>query len=129
MKGRLITVGRRKEAVARVYLVPGTGRVWVNGYDYRRYFHRKLLEMLVDKPLNVVGVKEKYDVIARVRGGGKSGQADAIRLAIARWLIADNPELRPILKKEGLLTRDPREKERKKYGLHRARRARQYRKR
>lgn len=129
MKGRLITVGRRKEAVARVYLVPGTGRVWVNGYDYRRYFHRPLLELVIDKPLKVTGLKEKYDVIARVAGGGKSGQADAIRLGIARWLIANNPELRPILKKEGLLTRDPREKERKKYGLHRARRARQYRKR
>ena len=129
MKGRLITVGRRKEAVARVYLVPGTGRVWVNGYDYRKYFHRPLLELVIDKPLNVTGLKEKYDVIARVRGGGKSGQADAIRLGIARWIVANSPELRPVLKKEGLLTRDPRAKERKKYGLHRARRARQYRKR
>jgi len=129
VKGRLIAVGRRKEAIARVYLVPGTGRVWVNGYDYRRYFHRPLLELVIDKPLNVTGLKEKYDVIARVRGGGKSGQADAIRLGIARWIVANSPELRPVLKKEGLLTRDPRAKERKKYGLHRARRARQYRKR
>ncbi len=129
MKGVRITVGRRKEATARVRLVPGTGRIWVNGQDYRRYFQRKILELRIERPLVLAGVRDQYDVIAKVEGGGKSGQADAIRLGIARWLVAENPDLRPVLKKEGLLTRDPREKERKKYGLHRARRARQYRKR
>ncbi|NPV88374.1 30S ribosomal protein S9 [Coprothermobacteraceae bacterium] len=126
-------VGRRKRAVARIRVVPGSGRILVNGVDYKEYFHRITLEKVVEKPLEVTGTMGQYDVFAKVEGGGKTGQADAIRLGIARALVKINPEYRKVLRQTklvySLLTRDPREKERKKYGLHRARRARQYRKR
>jgi len=133
MQAQAPVVGRRKRAVARVRLVPGTGRILVNGHDYKEYFHRVTLEKVVEKPFEATGTLGQYDVFARVAAGGKSGQADAIRLGIARALVRLNPEWRKPLRQTklvySLLTRDPREKERKKYGLHGARRARQYRKR
>ncbi|ADG81218.1 30S ribosomal protein S9 [Thermincola potens] len=121
--------GRRKNAVARVRLVPGDGNVTVNNRSLDEYFGKKTLEMIVKQPLNLTNTLGQYNVLASVRGGGTSGQAGAVRLGIARALIKADPNLRPALKKAGFLTRDPRMKERKKYGLKKARRAPQYSKR
>ncbi len=121
--------GRRKEAVARVRIVPGTG-VWsVNGRDLDSYFPNKLHQQVVNEPFAALQLEGRFDVIARIHGGGITGQAGALRLGIARALIELDPELRPALKKLGFLTRDPREKESKKYGLKKARKAPQYSKR
>ena len=117
--------GRRKTSVARVRLVPGEGKVTINGRDMEEYFGLKTLELIVRQPLNLTDTVDKYDVIASVKGGGASGQAGAIRHGITRALM----ELRPALKKAGFVTRDPREKERRKYGLKKARKASQFSKR
>ncbi|MBE3587474.1 MAG: 30S ribosomal protein S9 [Thermoanaerobacteraceae bacterium] len=121
--------GRRKNAVARVYLVPGEGRMLINNRPVEAYFGRKILEVLVRQPLELTGTEGRFDVQARVHGGGVSGQAGALRMGIARALVQADPNLRPALKKAGFLTRDPRMKERRKYGLKKARRAPQYSKR
>jgi small subunit ribosomal protein S9 len=121
--------GRRKEAVARVRIVPGSGRFELNGRTLEEYFPTRAHRMIVGTPLRVAGLEREFDVIARIHGGGVSGQAGALRHGIARALIEMNPELRGSLKSEGLLTRDAREKERRKYGLKKARKAPQYSKR
>ena len=121
--------GRRKEAVARVRLVPGEGNFSLNGRALEDYFPTRANRMVVSEPLRLVGKEKDLDVIARIEGGGISGQAGALRLGIARALIELDPELRPALKAEGFLSRDAREKERRKYGLKKARKAPQYSKR
>ena len=121
--------GRRKTSVARVRLVPGEGNVVINGRHIDEYFGIKTLDLIVKQPLNLTETADKYDVIANVQGGGPSGQAGAIRHGISRALLELDAELRPALKKAGFLTRDPRMKERKKYGLKAARRAPQFSKR
>ena len=122
--------GRRKEAIARVRLVPGTGRWTINGRDLESYFPNKVHQQLVNEPFVTLGAEGRFDVIARISGGGVSGQAGALRLGIARALNEIDVEgNRPSLKKAGFLTRDPRAKERKKYGLKKARKAPQYSKR
>ncbi len=121
--------GRRKNAIARVRLTPGEGRVTVNDKDPLAYLGRRVLEMAALAPFRVTGTQRKFDVTVKVVGGGTSGQAGAIAHGIARALIRFDPDLRPTLKKAGLLTRDARMKERKKYGLKRARKAPQYTKR
>jgi small subunit ribosomal protein S9 len=118
--------GRRKTSVARVRLVPGEGKVIINGRDMEEYFGLKTLELIVRQPLVLTEMTDKYDVVARVAGGGASGQAGAIRHGISRALLELDAELRPALKKAGFLTRDPREKERRKYGLKKARKACQF---
>jgi small subunit ribosomal protein S9 len=122
-------VGRRKEAIVRVRLMPGTGSFALNGRSLESYFPNKVHQQIVKEPLVNVDKVEMYDVFANLRGGGVSGQAGALRLAIARALISLEPDDRPSLKKAGFLTRDPRETERKKYGLKKARKAPQYSKR
>jgi small subunit ribosomal protein S9 len=124
-----ITTGRRKEAVARVRLVPGTGEFRLNGRSFEEYFPTRAHRMVISAPLRLAGRDKDLDVVARIEGGGVSGQAGALRLGIARALIELDPELRPSLKKEGYLSRDAREKERRKYGLKKARKAPQYSKR
>src|SRR5450432_1481109 len=121
--------GRRKEAIARVRLVPGTGQIKVNGRTIENYFPNKVHQQLVRSPLAALDGVEQFDIIARITGGGISGQAGALRLGIARALILTAPENRPTLKKAGYLTRDARVIERKKYGLKKARKAPQYSKR
>ena len=121
--------GRRKESVARVRVYAGTGKVTINDRDIDDYFGLDTLKLIVNQPLVLTATKEKFDVVCRVNGGGVSGQAGAIRHGIARALLQYDESLRPILKKAGLLTRDPRMKERKKYGLKAARRAPQFSKR
>ncbi|MDR3564662.1 MAG: 30S ribosomal protein S9 [Negativicutes bacterium] len=121
--------GRRKTSVARVRLVPGEGNIVVNGRPLDKYFGLKTLELIVKQPLGVTDTVGKYDVLAKVEGGGPTGQAGAIRHGIARALLRVDAEYRPGLKKAGLLTRDPREKERRKYGLKKARKASQFSKR
>ena len=121
--------GRRKSAVARVRLVPGSGKVTINKQDMDEYFGFETLKMIVRQPLVLTKTEGSYDVLVNVNGGGYTGQAGAIRHGIARALLNVNPELRPALKKAGFLTRDPRMKERKKYGLKAARRAPQFSKR
>ena len=123
------TVGRRKEAVVRVRMVPGTGQFVLNGRTLENYFPNKVHQQLVKSPLVLVEREEQFDIQANLKGGGPSGQAGALRLAIARALNAANPDDRPALKKAGFLTRDSRAVERKKAGLHKARRAPQYSKR
>ncbi|MCR3746391.1 30S ribosomal protein S9 [Lentzea californiensis] len=123
------TVGRRKEAVVRVRLVPGTGKFTLNGKTLEAYFPNKVHQQLIREPLVTTEKPETFDVIGNLHGGGITGQAGALRLAIARALIAIDAEDRPVLKKAGFLTRDPRVKERKKYGLKKARKAPQYSKR
>ena len=123
------TVGRRKEAVVRVRLVPGSGSYKLNGRTLEGYFPNKVHQQMINEPFVTLEKAEQYDVIARLHGGGISGQAGALRLAIARALIEVEPDDRPALKKEGFLTRDARIKERKKYGLKKARKAPQYSKR
>jgi small subunit ribosomal protein S9 len=124
-----IATGRRKEAVARVRLMEGTGSYQLNGRSLDEFFPTRANRMIVSSPLRLAGMDKDLDVVARIEGGGVSGQAGALRLGIARALIELDPELRPLLKKEGFLTRDPREKERRKYGLKKARKAPQYSKR
>ena len=127
--GAVQTVGRRKEAVVRVKLVPGSGRFKLNGKTLEDYFPNKVHQQLIKEPLVTVERLENFDVLATLRGGGPSGQAGALRMAIARALTVFESEDRPALKKAGMLTRDAREKERKKYGLKKARKAPQYSKR
>lgn len=121
--------GRRKNAIARVYLVPGEGNVTVNNKEVLAYFGRKTLDMVVRQPLELTNVTGRFDVKVKVVGGGVSGQAGAVRHGIARALVQADPNLRPVLKRAGFLTRDPRMKERRKYGLKKARRAPQFSKR
>ena len=122
--------GRRKKAIARVRLVPaGSGAIIINDRALEEYFPMGTLQYIVKQPLNEVGAEGKYDVLVNVAGGGYTGQAGAIKLGIARALLEAEPDSRPALKKPGFLTRDPRAKERKKYGLKKARRAPQFSKR
>ena len=122
-------LGRRKEAIARVRIVPGTGQWKINGRTLEVYFPNKVHQQIVSEPFVTLGAEGQFDVIARIGGGGVSGQAGALRLGVARALILVDPENRPALKKAGFLTRDPRATERKKYGLKKARKAPQYSKR
>jgi len=124
-----LTTGRRKEAIARVRLTPGSGEIQINGRSLDDYFPTRVHRMVAQSPLRTIGRDKEYDVLATIEGGGVNGQAGALRLGIARALIELDPELRPQLKAEGLLTRDAREKERRKYGLKKARKAPQYSKR
>lgn len=121
--------GRRKDSVARVRVYQGTGKVTINDRDIDNYFGLETLKMTVRQPLALTNLEGRYDVLVNVYGGGLSGQAGAIRHGIARALVKADPELRPAVKKAGFLTRDPRMKERKKYGLKAARRAPQFSKR
>ena len=121
--------GRRKSSVARVYLVPGTGKVTINKRDMDEYFGLDTLKVIVRQPLAATETADKFDVLVNVRGGGYTGQAGAIRHGIASALLNVDADYRPILKSAGFLTRDPRMKERKKYGLKAARRAPQFSKR
>ena len=121
--------GRRKKSIARVYLVPGTGKITINKRDIDEYFGLETLKVIVRQPLALTETEGKFDVIVNVRGGGYTGQAGAIRHGIARALLQVDAEYRPTLKAAGFLTRDPRMKERKKYGLKAARRAPQFSKR
>ena len=123
------TIGRRKTSVARVRLYDGSGKMTLNGRKLEEFFPNMAQRIRVLEPMRTVSLDDKYDVIARLEGGGTTGQADALRLGIARALVELNPELRGDLKKAGLLTRDSRAVERKKYGLKKARRAEQYTKR
>jgi small subunit ribosomal protein S9 len=121
--------GRRKEAVARVRLIPGSGQFKLNGRPLEDYFPRPVLRMIVTEPLRLTNTLDAYDIIARIEGGGMSGQAGAVRHGIARALVEADPTLRPELKRKGMLTRDARAKERRKYGLKKARKAPQFSKR
>ena len=121
--------GRRKHSIARVYLVPGTGKVTINKRDMDEYFGMETLKVIVRQPLELTATTDKFDVLVNVCGGGFTGQAGAIRHGISRALLQADAEYRPALKKAGFLTRDPRMKERKKYGLKGARRAPQFSKR
>jgi small subunit ribosomal protein S9 len=122
-------VGRRKEAVARVYLSKGTGNITVNDKEYKAYFPIMYLQNQVELPLKTIDVQSSFDIVINVQGGGPKGQAEAIKMAIARVLCEVNPEYRPSLKKEGLMTRDSRSVERKKFGKRKARRSFQFSKR
>lgn len=121
--------GRRKQSIARVRMLPGSGRIVINGRDMDQYFGLETLKLIVRQPLVATETEDRFDVIAKVEGGGFSGQAGAIRHGIARALLQADGEYRPALKRNGYLTRDPRMKERKKYGLKKARRAPQFSKR
>ncbi|MCF0245916.1 MAG: 30S ribosomal protein S9 [Ileibacterium sp.] len=121
--------GRRKEAVARVFLRPGTGNIVVNGKDLVDYMPSEVLQMVVKAPLELTNTLDQFDIMVNVNGGGFTGQAGAIRHGITRALMEANPDYRPALKAAGYVTRDPRAKERKKYGLKKARRAPQFSKR
>jgi small subunit ribosomal protein S9 len=129
LTGRGAGTGRRKEAIARVRIAAGTGKWTINNRTLDGYFPNKVHQQLVNEPFVVLGAEDQFDVIARITGGGVSGQAGALRLGIARALMLVDPESRPALKKAGFLTRDARVKERKKYGLKKARKAPQYSKR
>ena len=121
--------GRRKKSIARVRIVPGSGVITINGRDIDNYFGLETLKLIVNQPYAVTGTAGKFDIIATVKGGGISGQAGAIRHGLSRALLQADENYRPALKAAGLLTRDPRMKERKKYGLKAARRASQFSKR
>ena len=121
--------GRRKEAVCRARLIEGDGKWQINGRPFEDYFPSATHRMIVTEPLRITSTEGRYDIIAKIEGGGVSGQAGALRHAISRMLIELDPDLRPVLKKAGFLTRDAREKERRKYGLKKARKAPQYSKR
>ena len=121
--------GRRKHSVARVRVYAGTGKITINDRDIDNYFGLETLKLIVRSPLQLLGVEEKYDIVVRVNGGGVAGQAGAIRHGLSRALLQSGDDVRPVLKKAGFLTRDPRMKERKKYGLKGARRAPQFSKR
>ena len=122
-------LGRRKRAIARIFVSEGTGKITINKRDLAEYFPSTILQYVVKQPLNKIGAAEKYDIKVNLCGGGFTGQAGAIRHGISRALLEVDAEYRPILKKAGYLTRDPRMKERKKYGLKAARRAPQFSKR
>ena len=128
-KARYYGTGRRKSSIARVYLVPGTGKVVINKRDMDEYFGLETLKLIVRQPLVLTDTVDKFDVLVNVHGGGFTGQAGAIRHGISRALLHADADYRPTLKKAGFLTRDPRMKERKKYGLKKARRAPQFSKR
>ena len=121
--------GRRKSSIARVYIVPGTGNITINKRDIDSYFGLETLKLIVRQPFAVTDTMDKYDIVCTVTGGGVTGQAGAIRHGISRALLQVDSEYRPVLKSAGFLTRDPRMKERKKYGLKAARRAPQFSKR
>ncbi len=129
MANRCYGTGRRKKSVARVYLIPGNGNITINKRTIDDYFGLETLKMVVRQPLEATSTGDKFDVLVNVHGGGFTGQAGAIRHGLSRALLQADPEFRPILKKAGFLTRDPRMKERKKYGLKAARRAPQFSKR
>ncbi len=120
------TVGRRKTSVARLYMKPGKGNFIINGKELDKYFASELLRLIVEQPLKLVDSLKNFDFKVNLHGGGLKGQAEAVRLAVARALVKNNDETRPVLKKEGFLTRDPRMVERKKYGRRKARRAFQW---
>ena len=126
---RYYGTGRRKSSIARVYLVPGTGKITINKRDIDNYFGLDTLKLIVRQPLEITETADKFDVLVNVHGGGFTGQAGAIRHGISRALLQADGDYRPALKKAGFLTRDPRMKERKKYGLKGARRAPQFSKR
>ncbi len=126
---RYYGTGRRKKSIARVYLMPGTGKVTINKRDMDEYFGLETLKVIVRQPLAAIESVDKFDVLVNVHGGGTTGQAGAIRHGIARALCQADADFRPVLKRAGFLTRDPRAKERKKYGLKAARRAPQFSKR
>ena len=128
-KAKFYGTGRRKSSIARVYLVPGTGKITINKKDMEEYFGLDTLKLIVKQPLVLTETSDKYDVLVNVHGGGFTGQAGAIRHGISRALLQVDVDYRPALKKAGFLTRDPRMKERKKYGLKKARRAPQFSKR
>ena len=128
-KVQYMATGRRKKAIARVRLVPGEGKVVINKRDIENFFGLETLRVIVNQPLVLTETKDKYDILVNVYGGGLSGQAGAIRHGIARALVKSDESLKPELKRAGFLTRDPRMKERKKYGLKKARRAPQFSKR
>jgi small subunit ribosomal protein S9 len=121
--------GRRKKAIARVRLLPGNGNIVINDRNFENFFPNKTSRLIVQQPLELTEMNGRFDIICRVHGGGVTGQAGAVQLGIARALIKADPDLRPQLRRTGFLTRDPRMKERKKYGLHKARKAPQYSKR
>ena len=129
MEDKYYATGRRKEAVAKVWLQPGEGKITVNNRDLSAYFGRPTTEMVVRQPLDMTETGAQFDITAKVMGGGLSGQAGALRLGISKALLVSNPDLRPTLKKAGFLTRDPREVERKKYGQPGARKRFQFSKR
>ena len=128
-KVQYMGTGRRKKSVARVRLVPGTGKVVINNREIENFFGLETLRMIVNQPLVLTGTKDRFDVLVNVHGGGYTGQAGAIRHGLSRALLQVDADFRPVLKKAGFLTRDPRMKERKKYGLKAARRAPQFSKR
>ncbi len=128
-KAKYYGTGRRKSSIARVYLVPGTGKVTINKREMDNYFGLETLKLIVRQPLVITETQDKFDVMVNVKGGGFTGQAGAIRHGISRALTQADADYRPALKKAGFLTRDPRMKERKKYGLKAARRAPQFSKR
>ena len=128
-KAKYYGTGRRKSSISRVYLVPGTGKVTINKRDMDEYFGLETLKLIVRQPHVITETADKFDVLVNVRGGGFTGQAGAIRHGISRALLQADADFRPVLKKAGYLTRDPRMKERKKYGLKAARRAPQFSKR
>jgi small subunit ribosomal protein S9 len=123
------TLGRRKTSVARIYVTPGTGKITVNDRTAQEYFSSDILDIIIKQPLTKIDAVNKFDINANVTGGGVAGQAEAIRLAIARAMVKIDPEKRVEIKKEGFLTRDPRMVERKKYGRRKARRRFQFSKR
>jgi len=123
------TVGRRKAAVARIYVNEGKGQITINHKDFKEYFPEERLQYVVEQPIKIAEVEGKYDIKVNLDGGGFKGQAEALRLAIARALIKIDPEIKPILKSNGLVTRDPREVERKKPGQPKARKRFQFSKR
>jgi small subunit ribosomal protein S9 len=127
--GGFHAIGRRKSAVARVYLRPGSGKFLVNGQETKLYFNRAVLDILLREPIVKTATSEKFDILANVMGGGKTGQAGALRMALGRVLIQADASLRPTLKAAGVLSRDAREVERKKYGRHKARKRPQFSKR
>ena len=128
-QGRAYATGKRKNAIARVWIKPGSGKVVVNGRTLEVYFARPVLRMILNQPLQIAGRVDAYDIVASVAGGGLSGQAGAVRHGVSKALTYYEPELRPVLKREGLLTRDSRVVERKKYGRAKARRSFQFSKR
>ena len=128
-KAKFYGTGRRKSSIARVYLVPGTGKIIINKRDMEEYFGLDTLKLIVKQPLALTETADKFDVLVNVHGGGFTGQAGAIRHGISRALLQADGDYRPALKKAGFLTRDPRMKERKKYGLKKARKAPQFSKR
>ena len=123
------TSGRRKTSVARIYLTPGQGNITINGKDIKAYFPNEVLQTIVNQPFQTLDLIGKYDVTANLKGGGVSGQAEALRLAISKALVVENAETKSILRKEGFVTRDPRMVERKKFGKRKARRSFQFSKR